>query len=70
MRCFDSEGVTTLVKAAPEESIPATGDEVVDSINNLEKGTMDESWYRALQGEFQKQYFKDVRALECCPRRY
>jgi len=40
-----------------------TGDEVVDGINNLEKNTMDATWYKALQGEFKKPYFKNVRTL-------
>lgn len=58
-----SEEVITPVETASEESIPATGDEVVDSINNLEKETMHDSWHRALQGEFQKQYFKDLKSF-------
>jgi len=62
MRCPSSQEVTTLAEAVAEESSPATGDEVVDGINNLEKDTMHESWYKALQGEFQKAYFKNVRA--------
>lgn len=63
MRCPDSEEVTTVVETAAEEPTPATGDEIVDGINNLEKDTMHESWYKALQGEFRKPYFKDVRAF-------
>jgi uracil-DNA glycosylase len=67
MGCSNSEEVTTVVEPAAEESIPPTGDEVVDSINNLEKDTMHESWYEALQGEFQKPYFKNVRAPQYSP---
>jgi len=62
MRCSDSEEVTTVVETVAEEPIPPTGDEVVDGINNLEKDTMHESWYNALQGEFRKPYFKNVCA--------
>lgn len=66
LRCYrftqfsNSEEVKTVVEAITEESIPSTGDEIVDSINNLEKDTMDEGWYKALQGEFKKPYFKSV----------
>jgi len=59
----ESEKVTTLVEAVAEEDIPSTGDEVVDAINNLEKDTMHESWYKALQGEFQKPYFKNLKSF-------
>ena len=62
MQYTDSEEVTTIVEPVADEHIPSTGDEVVDAINNLEKATMHESWYKALQGEFQKPYFKNVRA--------
>lgn len=71
---MDSEEVTTtvetVVETAAEEPIPATGDEVVDGINNLEKNTMDATWYTALQGEFKKPYFKNVRASRYCPPHY
>ena len=67
MQYPNSEEVTTVVEAVAEEPAPATGDEVVDGINNLEKDTMHESWYKALQGEFKKPYFGNVRALRCCP---
>ena len=56
----DSEEVTTVVETIAKEPIPSTGDEIVDGINNLEKDTMHESWYKALRGEFQKPYFKEV----------
>jgi hypothetical protein len=69
MQSSNSEEVTTVIEAAAEEFIPPTGDEVVDGINNLEKETMHESWYKALQEEFQKPYFKDVRASQLEPRR-
>jgi hypothetical protein len=67
MQWSDSEEVTTVVETATEEPILATGDEVVDGINNLEKDTMHESWYKALQGEFKKPYFKNVRVSRYCP---
>lgn len=63
MPCSVSEEVTTVVDTVAEEPIPATGDEITDGINNLEKDTMHESWYKALQGEFKRPYFKNVRAL-------
>lgn len=63
MQCSDSEEITTVVEAIAEERTPPTGDEVVDAVSNLEKDTMHESWYKALQGEFQKPYFKNVGAL-------
>ncbi|KAF9792244.1 uracil-DNA glycosylase [Thelephora terrestris] len=59
----ESEEVSTVVEPAAEESIPPTGDEVVDFIDNLEKDTMHESWYEALQGEFQKPYFKNLKSF-------
>jgi hypothetical protein len=58
--------VTTVVEAVVEETFPPTGDETVDFINNLEKDTMHESWYKALQGEFRKPYFKNVGVLKYC----
>jgi len=58
----DSEEVETVAETVAKEPIPSTGDEVVDGVNNLEKDTMHESWYKALQGEFQKPYFKNVCA--------
>lgn len=69
MRYYNSEEATTVVEAVTEERTPSTGDEVVDAINDLEKDTMHASWYNALQGEFQKSYFKNVCALQHRPRR-
>lgn len=67
MRCPQSEEVATVVETVAEEPIPTTGDEIVDGINNLEKDTMDASWYKALQGEFKKPYFKNVGASRYYP---
>ena len=58
--------MTAVVDDVAEEPTPATGDETVDGISGLEKDTMHESWYKALQGEFKKPYFKNVRALRYC----
>ncbi|KAF9650838.1 uracil-DNA glycosylase [Thelephora ganbajun] len=63
MRYSDSEEVTNVVKIVAEEPLPRTGDGVVDGINSLEKDTMHESWYKALQGEFQKPYFKNLKSF-------
>ena len=36
------------------------GPDIKHAIENLERDTMGESWYAALQGEFKKPYFHKV----------
>ena len=54
-----SEALKSAIEVVEMRSNTAT--DIKHAIENLERDTMGEGWYAALQGEFKKSYFRKVK---------